>query len=111
MLRLEMSIFSSVLYFFLIFLQYFFSFLLFLSFIFTACLQCFDAVGWVSGRDPAHKNLTDEVLAWYLLQGSANSLHMVQLMPLPRHHVCFSKIQNGLSFLYRLTWVLPDKGS
>ena len=25
-------------------------------------LQCFDAVGWVSGR--AHKNLTDGVLAW-----------------------------------------------
>ena len=40
----------------------------------------------------------------YLLQRSANSLHMVQLMPLPPHHVCFSKIQNGLSFWYRLTW-------
>ena len=30
---------------------------------------------------PAHKDLTDEVLAWR----SANSLHMVQLMPLPPH--------------------------
>jgi len=34
----------------------------------------------------------------YLLERSANRWHMVQLMPLPRHHVCFSKIQNGLSF-------------
>ena len=34
----------------------------------------------------------------YLLERSANSLHMVQLMPLPLHYVCFSKIQNGLSF-------------
>ena len=47
----------------------------------------------------------------YLLQRSANSLHMVQLMPLPPHHVCFSKIQNGFSFWYRLTWVVPDKES
>ena len=26
----------------------------------------------------------------YLLERSANSLHMVQLMPLPPHHACFS---------------------
>ena len=24
---------------------------------------------------------------------------------------CFGKIQNGLSFWYRLIWVVPDKGS
>ena len=47
----------------------------------------------------------------YLLERSANSLHMVQLMALPSHHVCFSKIKNGLSFWYRLTWIVPDKGS
>ena len=47
----------------------------------------------------------------YLLQQSANSLHMVQLMPLSPHHVCFCKIQNGLSFWYWLTLVIPDKGS
>ena len=46
----------------------------------------------------------------YLLEQRANSLHMVQLMPLPPHYVFFSKIQNGLSW-YRLTWVVPDKGS
>jgi len=39
----------------------------------------------------------------YLLERSADSLHMVQLMPLPPYHVCFSKVLNGLSFWYRLT--------
>ena len=34
----------------------------------------------------------------YLLERSANSLHMVPLMLLPPHHVCFSNIQNGFSF-------------
>ena len=58
---------------------------------------------------PAGKNPIDEVLAWYLLERSANSLHIVQLMPLPPHHVCFSKIQNGLSFWYRLTWDYPGE--
>ena len=29
---------------------------------------------------------------------SANTLLKVQLIPLPPHHVCFSKIQNDLSF-------------
>ena len=37
------------------------------------------------------------------LERSANDLHMVQLMPLPCHHLYFSKIQNGLSFWYRPT--------
>ena len=46
----------------------------------------------------------------YPLEWSANSLHMVQLMPLLPHHLCFSKIQNGLSW-YWLTRVVPDKGS
>ena len=47
----------------------------------------------------------------YLLERVANSLHMVQLMPLSPHHLCFSRIQNGLSFWYRLTWIVPNKGS
>ena len=45
----------------------------------------------------------------YLLERSANRLHMVQLMPLPPHHVCFSKIQNGLSFWYQPTLVVLEK--
>jgi len=28
------------------------------------CLQCFDTVGWASGRYPVCKKLSDEVLAW-----------------------------------------------
>ena len=41
---------------------------------------------------------------------NANDLHMVQLMPLPLHHVCFSKIQNiGLSFWCRPTHVVLEK--
>ena len=37
-------------------------------------------------------------------------LHMAQLMPLPLTVCCFSKIQIGFTFWYRLTWVVPDKG-
>ena len=37
-------------------------------------------------------------------------MHMAQLMPLPLTVSCFSKIQIGLPFWYRLTWVVPDKG-
>ena len=37
-------------------------------------------------------------------------LHMAQLMPLPLTVSCFSKIQIGLPFWYRLTWVVPEQG-
>ena len=37
-------------------------------------------------------------------------LHMAQLMPLPLAVSCFSKIQIGLPFWYRLTQVVLDKG-
>jgi len=37
-------------------------------------------------------------------------LHMAQLMPLPLTVSCFSKIQIGLLFWYRLTRLVPDKG-
>ena len=47
----------------------------------------------------------------YLLEPSAYSLHMVQLVPLPPHHLGFSKVPNGLSFWYRLTRVVLDNGS
>ena len=43
------------------------------------------------------------------LERSANDLHMVQLMPLPPHHLCLSKIQNGLSFWYRPIQVVLEK--
>ena len=44
----------------------------------------------------------------YLERGA--NLHMAQLMPLPLTVCCFSKIQIGFTFLYRLTRVDPDKG-
>ena len=37
-------------------------------------------------------------------------LHMAQLIPLTLTVSCFSKIQIGLPFWYRLTWVVPEKG-
>ena len=37
-------------------------------------------------------------------------LHMAQLMPLPLTVSCFSEIQIGLPFWYRLTRVVPEKG-
>jgi len=43
-----------------------------------------------------------------LKQGA--DLHMAQLMPLPLTVSCFSKIQIGLPFWYRLTWIVLEKG-
>ena len=43
------------------------------------------------------------------LERGANDLHIVQLMPLPPHHLCFRKIQNDLSFWYRPTCVILEK--
>jgi len=36
-------------------------------------------------------------------------LHLAQLMQLPLTVSCFSKIQIGSTFWYRLTWVVPEK--
>jgi len=43
-----------------------------------------------------------------VVQGA--DLHTAQLMPLPLTSSCFSKIQIGLPFWYRLTRVVPEKG-
>ena len=51
---------------------------------------------WWQEEHPAHKKLE-----WWgagvviCLEQGANDLHMVQLMQLPSHHFCFSKIWNG----------------
>jgi len=37
-------------------------------------------------------------------------MHMAQLMPLPLTVSCFSNIQIGFTFWYRLTRVVPEKG-
>jgi len=44
------------------------------------------------------------------LERDANDLHMVQLMPLPPHHLLLQKMQNGLPFWCRLTQVVLEKG-
>jgi len=44
------------------------------------------------------------------LERGANDLHMVQLMPLPPHHLFCSKIQNGLRLWCWLTQVVMEKG-
>jgi len=36
-------------------------------------------------------------------------LHLAQLMQLPLTVSCFSKIQIGSTFWYRLNWVVPEK--
>ena len=37
-------------------------------------------------------------------------VHMAQLVPLPLTVSCFTKIQIGFAFWYRLTQVVPEKG-
>jgi len=37
-------------------------------------------------------------------------VHMAQLVPLPLTVSCFTKIQFGFAFWYRLTQVVPEKG-
>jgi len=71
-----------------------------------AVLQCFDTVGWASGRAYGLYRIECRganvviCLVW-----GADNLHMVQPMPLPPHHVCFIKIQTGLA-----VWVPAYKG-
>jgi len=43
------------------------------------------------------------------LDRGVNNLRMVQLMPLPPHHLLLSKIQNGLPFWCQLTQIVLEK--
>ena len=65
----------------------------------------------VGGQEehPAQKISEDSGVVIFLQRG-ANDLHMVQLMPLPPDHLCFSKIQNGLSLWYPFTQVVLERG-
>jgi len=51
------------------------------------CLQCFDTVGWASGRASGlYKNWV--MRCWHgHLEQDTNGLHMVQQIPLPPHHL------------------------
>ena len=66
---------------------------------------------WLGGRKGIRPVKNWAVGCWrgYCLERDAD-LHMAQLMPLPLTVSCFSKIQFGLPFWYRLTWVVPEKG-
>ena len=82
----------------------------------ACCLQCFwPSVLWrcwlvgMKGMRPVKKTERWGAGVVICLEWGAD-LHMVQLMPLPLTVSCFSKIQIGLLFWYRLTWVVPDKG-
>jgi len=57
-------------------------------------VQCFDAVGWASGRAPG----LEKAEWWGAGMERGAYLHMAQLMPLPLTVSCFSKIQIGFTF-------------
>jgi len=59
-------------------------------------LQCFDAVGWVTGRACKKTEWWGAGVVVCLEWGA--DLHMAQLMPLPLILSCFSKIQIGFTF-------------
>jgi len=71
------------------------------------CLQCFDAVGWAAGIKKTEWWGAGVVMC---LERGAD-LYMAQLMPLPLTVSCFSKIQIGLTFWYRLIRAVSDNGT
>jgi len=72
--------------------------------------QCFDAVGWAAERGirPVKTEWWSTGVVICLEIGA--DLRMAQLMPLGLTVSCFSKIQTGLPFWYRLALVVPEKG-
>jgi len=74
------------------------------------CLQCFDAVGGAEGRASGLQKTEWWGAGMVICLERRADLHMAQLMPLPLTISCFSKIQIGLPFWYRLTWVVTEKG-
>ena len=66
-------------------------------------------VGWQEGH-PACKKHEWWVAGVVICLDRGADLHMAQLMPLPLTVSCFSKIQIGLPFWYRLTRVAREKG-
>ena len=74
-------------------------------------LQCFDAVGWAAGRAFSCKKLSGGVLTWLSVWSE------VQTCTWPSQCHCHSlslasvKSRLVLPFWYRLTRVVPDKGS
>ena len=59
------------------------------------CLQCFDAVGWATGRASGLVKTEWWGAGMVICLEQGADLHMAQLMPLPLTVSCFSKIQIG----------------
>jgi len=92
--------------------KYFLVLWIWLSFLATSH-NAFSALMLLVGRQeghPACKKLSGGVAGVVICVERCGDLHMAQLMPLPLTVSCFSKIQIGLPFWYRLTRVVPDKG-
>ena len=75
-------------------------------------MVAFSALTLLVGRQEGHRACKNEM--WcagvvICLERGAD-LRVAQLVPLPLTVSCFSKIQIGLPFWYRLTRVVPDKG-
>jgi len=66
-------------------------------------------IGWQEGH-LACKNLSGAGAGVVICLEQGADLHTAQLVPLPLTVSCFSKIQIGLPFWYRLTRVILDKG-
>jgi len=80
----------------------------------VSSLQCFDAVGWLIGRQeghPACKKTEQWGAGVVICLERGADLHMAQLMPLPLT-VSFASVKSRLvlPFWYRPTWVVPEKG-
>jgi len=65
----------------------------------VACLQCFDAVGWATGRASGLQKTERWGAGMVISLQRGADLHTAQLMPLPLTVSCFSKIQIGFTFL------------
>jgi len=76
---------------------------------YVAVLQCFDAVGWATGRHPACKKTEWWDAGVVMSVGQVADLHMAQLMPLPLTIFCSSKSRLVLLFWYWLTQMVLDK--
>ena len=89
------------------------TFLLFVLNCASGVTRAFSALTLLVGRQEGHPAC--KKLEWWgtgmviCLERDAD-LHMAQLMPLPLTVSCFSKIQLGLLFWYRLTRLVPEKG-
>ena len=77
------------------------------------CIIAYSALTRLVGRQEGHlacKKLSGRGAGMVVCLEQAADLHTAQLMSLPLTVSCFSKIQIGFTFWYRLTRVVPDKG-